>query len=81
MEKSCSNCRHFRQYYIKRNLSYFSIALGRCERKKNDKTNFLAVCEYWEDAAVLQEERKKHAVDLLNGISKSLEELVLIFKD
>ena len=77
-EKSCENCRYYVKHYRKDKLRYKEVNCGHCSERMNKK---LVLCDKWESADILKEERKLSIKKALINMSERLDEIALILND
>ncbi len=85
-EKTCENCRHFSQYYVKSNASYCAIHLGHCSNsdlneKEKKKRLYKLACEFWEPVAIRNAERREVIKETLTKMARRIEAMALILED
>jgi len=77
--KSCENCRYFVSYYTKCKTRYYKTFNGYCHENTRKKKPVL--CDKWESADILKEERQQSVKKALINMSERLDEIALILKD
>jgi len=79
MEKSCNNCKYYRQYYVKRLVSFAALDKGHCVCP--DKISEVSgLCGYWVDNAEREELRKAVIKKSLEDTSQRLYDIVTVLK-
>lgn len=85
--KTCKNCKNFRQHYVKRNTIFLAIEGGHCVHRKlntvRKKTRFAPRenCEFWESGEELKPKRREDIKNVLREMNEHLRQIEIILKD
>lgn len=82
-EKTCKKCKYFLQHYIKHNTRFDTVCCGHCTNKniKKFKPKYNEECEFWEDNAIIIEERKQSINETIEFMCDRLHQIALILED
>lgn len=84
-EKLCSNCEHFKRYYVKSGDSFSARYKGGCyhfnsTKKMRDKCCEDFVCEKWEEREKIITDEEERVDVLIRNVYSNLHELSGIIK-
>lgn len=75
-EKTCENCRFYKQHYVKTSAGYLCTLYGHCSNdnvKFRNKTERRKNCEYWQTIEIQINNRKKELTDNIKILVKHLD--------
>ena len=78
MEKSCQNCKYYLQHYYINALKFRAAFYGHCYKRRNKIVKSCFFCDSWVQTAITEESMNKSITNILNDMSKSLNQIVLI---
>lgn len=83
-EKTCEDCRFYKQHYIKTATGFSFTLYGHCCNKNIDlrnKTKIRENCEYWQPIEIQIAERRKNLISNIRELVKRLDAVCEVLLD
>lgn len=85
-EKSCLNCKHFIQHYIKKYTQISKIYCGHCLNtlkiiNLNNDLDYAKKCAKWKENSEVKIVKEEKIEKTLKDMARSLKEIAIILKD
>lgn len=78
--KNCSNCRYYKEHYVKEATWFLKIG-GHCTNLQANSKKWRSERDFWEAVEIRNEERRKAIVETLRDMEQHLAEIIVILKD